>query len=91
MESRKAAWDKLARHYRRDSSELMRLISEEFLAYHMTADELRELEMPEYIGIAQRGLLVRALETGRRNLVRQMAQAEREAKTPFHASKRQRK
>jgi len=69
----------------------MRLVSEEFLACHATEEELRELGMAEYIGIAQRGMLVQALETSRRNLVRQMARAERAAKAPSRVSKRQRR
>ncbi len=69
----------------------MRLVSEEFLACHLAEEELRELGMAEYIGVARGGMLVQALETGRRTLVRQMAQAEGAAKTPTRASKRQRK
>ncbi|KKM27707.1 hypothetical protein LCGC14_1571970 [marine sediment metagenome] len=88
---RKTAWDKLAKEFHTTPSHLMRLVGEEFLACHLSDKELGELDMAEYIGIAQRGLLVQALETGRRTLVRQMAQAEGAAKTPTRASKRQRK
>ena len=44
----------------------MRLVNEEFLACHLTEEELRGLGMAEYIGIVQGGMLVQALKTGRR-------------------------
>ncbi len=71
-------WDNLAQLYQKKASSLMRLVGDEFLACHLTDEKLRELGMAEFIGVCQRGMLVRALETARRNLIRQMADAERE-------------
>lgn len=91
LRERKIAWDNLAREFHTTPSHLMRLVSEEFLACHLNDQALRKVGMAEYIGVAQRGLLVQALKTGHRNLVRQMVRAERAARTPTRASKKQRK